>query len=124
MEKGNLNASIDSISVENGTVEVFRSDSSTERRLLLKRDFIMLPTVGLLYMIVSSCQPASNDRIVRLNNLADVLGPHEHRQREDRRSRHRLAYAVKRLQHCVVDLLHPVHPGVSDQTCANRFSMD
>lgn len=44
--------SIDAVSVEVGHAETLVNDKSMERRLLLKRDLIMLPTVGLLYMIV------------------------------------------------------------------------
>lgn len=47
-------ASIDTVSVENGRVDVPVSDKALERRLLLKRDLVLLPSVGLLYMIVST----------------------------------------------------------------------
>lgn len=45
--------SIDAISIENGHDQTRPSDKALDRRLLLKRDLILLPTVGLLYMIVS-----------------------------------------------------------------------
>ena len=45
-----------SSSVENGDIEHIGIDKKLERRIMLRRDFILLPTIGLLYMIVS---PAS-----------------------------------------------------------------
>lgn len=38
--------------VGNGIVEDVMIDAKLERKIMLKRDFILLPTIGLLYMIV------------------------------------------------------------------------
>lgn len=40
----------DTSSIGNGTLEEI--DSKLERKIMLKRDFILLPTIGLLYMIM------------------------------------------------------------------------
>ncbi|KAF2166673.1 hypothetical protein M409DRAFT_23304 [Zasmidium cellare ATCC 36951] len=50
--KDPANTSIDAVSVENGHLDVQTSDKSLDRRLLLKRDLVLLPSVGLLYMIM------------------------------------------------------------------------
>lgn len=57
--KDQTNASIDAVSVENGRIDGFVDDNALNRRLLLKRDLVLLPSVGLLYMIVSRKARAS-----------------------------------------------------------------
>lgn len=53
--KGPSHSSIDANSSDNDRIEdQTTNQQEMERKLLLKRDFILLPTVGLLYMIVSA----------------------------------------------------------------------
>ena len=58
--------SVDAISLENGHDQSQARDKALDRRLLLKRDLILLPTVGLLYMIVSSQSDSSWMLLIKL----------------------------------------------------------
>lgn len=56
-EEKQLNAVVTSdasSSIGNGVVEGLGVDVKLERKIRWKRDFILLPTIGLLYMIVST----------------------------------------------------------------------
>ena len=48
-----------SSSVEHGDIEHVGVDKKLERKIMLRRDFILLPTIGLLYMIVSAASRPS-----------------------------------------------------------------
>lgn len=45
-------------SFDHGDLEHVEIDKKMERKIMLRRDFILLPTIGLLYMIVSTCNPS------------------------------------------------------------------
>lgn len=44
----------DSSSISDGIIGDTEGDVKLERKIMWKRDFILLPTIGLLYMIVSA----------------------------------------------------------------------
>lgn len=69
--KGPSHLSVDASSSDNDRIEgQTTDDKEMERKLLLKRDFILLPTVGLLYMIVSTFTEAEHSQNNSVN--ADV----------------------------------------------------